>query len=317
MTPIHQSSFSFACLVVVAAMHGTPTTLAAQSIATYTVEFETTWSAQTHPAGFPGNPHFSPLIGGTHRESIVFWSPGGLASEGIESMAERGSTSRLRAEVQVAIDDGHAGGVLSGGGISPSPGEVSLEFEISSDFPLVTLVSMLAPSPDWFVGVHGLSLLEDGQWIGSLEVPLQVYDAGTDSGANYTAANKNTAPPAPIATLTTEPFDQTGLVGRFSFRQRQTTARSNETPEALVVSAPYPNPARVGFRVDFEGPSRGRVTVRLFDVMGRIALEKRVVGSTGSVRQIRLSLAGMAPGLYFVEIRAAGTVRHTPLTIIR
>ena len=30
-----------------------------------------------------------------------------------------------------------------------------------------------------------------------------------------------------------------------------------------------------------------------------------------------VSLAGIAPGLYFVAIRAAGTVRHAPLTIIR
>jgi serine/threonine protein kinase len=39
----------------------------------------------------------------------------------------------------------------------------------------VTLVSMVAPSPDWFVGVGGLPLLQDGQWVDELVVPLPAW----------------------------------------------------------------------------------------------------------------------------------------------
>ena len=55
----------------------------------YTVVFEATWSAESHPDGFPPSPHFSGLIGGTHNDQVTFWEVGGLASPGMESMAEK------------------------------------------------------------------------------------------------------------------------------------------------------------------------------------------------------------------------------------
>jgi len=55
--------------------------------------------------------------------------------------------------------------VLVGDGIDRSPDRVVLDSSASRDFSLVTLVSMLAPSPDWFVGVSGLDLIENGDWV--------------------------------------------------------------------------------------------------------------------------------------------------------
>ena len=79
---------------------------------------------------------------------------------------------------------------------------VSLEFDAVSTHPYVTLVSMVAPSPDWFVGVSTLPLVEDGAWRERIEVNLRVYDAGTDDGSVYNAANADTDPAAPITALT-------------------------------------------------------------------------------------------------------------------
>ena len=81
-------------------------------------------------------------------------------------MAETGSKVPLSSEVESAIAAGTADSVISGGGISVSPGTAGIRVEVSEDFPLVSLVSMIAPSPDWFVGVHDFSLRTDGQWIG-------------------------------------------------------------------------------------------------------------------------------------------------------
>ena len=67
--------------------------------ATYTVTFEATWSAETHPANFPASAHFSGLIGGTHNGAIGFWTDGELASLGVKQMAEWGSKSALQGEV--------------------------------------------------------------------------------------------------------------------------------------------------------------------------------------------------------------------------
>ena len=74
---------------------------------------------------------------------------------------------------------------------------VKTVFSVSSDFPRITLVSMVAPSPDWFAGVRGLALLDGETWVEELVVPLYPYDAGTDSGISYTAADVATVPPAP------------------------------------------------------------------------------------------------------------------------
>ncbi len=188
-----------------------------EGTATYTVTFEATWSASTHPTSFPSNPHFSGLIGGTHNGNAILWEPGATASTGIKNMAELGSKTALEGEVNDLITLGTARSVLSGGGIGRSPGSVELTFEIHSDFSLVTLTSMLAPSPDWFVGVRALNLRENGQWRDNVTVPLAVYDAGTDSGMIYTAPNAATNPPQPIAPATESPFDQDMVVGKLRF----------------------------------------------------------------------------------------------------
>lgn len=192
--------------------------------ARYRVTFDATWSAQTHPTDIPRQPHFSGLIGATHRDDVRFWREGGMATEGIRLMAQEGSKSPLDQELNAAIDAGRAEHLLSGGGISRSPGTVSLEFEIGRDLPLVTLVSMLAPSPDWFVGVSALPLIENGAWLERREVVLHAYDAGTDSGTTFESADRDTLPRAPIARIADGPL-RVGAdvppVGTFTFERLQ------------------------------------------------------------------------------------------------
>ena len=86
----------------------------ATSSARYRVTFESVWSGSTHPQDFPGSPHFSGLIGGTHAASVTFWRAGQLATEGIRLMAERGAKADLQTEVEDAIGRGLAQYVLSG-----------------------------------------------------------------------------------------------------------------------------------------------------------------------------------------------------------
>ena len=185
--------------------------------ATYRVTFDAVWSAATHPNDFPPGPHFSGLIGATHGVGASFWQPGALASPGIESMAEAGSKSPLTAEIDAAIQNGTAGFVISGGGISPSPGAVSVTFTISPSHSRVTLVSMIAPSPDWFVGVTGLDLIENGSWVQNKSIDLPPYDAGTDDGVSFVSPNAESTPHAPIQQITVAPFSSGVPLGTFTF----------------------------------------------------------------------------------------------------
>ncbi len=188
--------------------------------ARFRVTFDATWSRATHPTSFPPAPHFSPLIGATHNADLTLWEPGGIASPGIELMAETGGRSTLTSEIQTHQVLGTADTLLSGGGVGRSPGVVSLEFEINQSHPLVSLVTMIAPSPDWFLGVHGLELMAGGVWVDEISVDLWAYDSGTDSGPNYTSSNADTTPHEPIFRITETPLaaeDNLPPLGTFTF----------------------------------------------------------------------------------------------------
>ena len=194
--------------------------------ARYRLTFDSTWSINTHPVNFPqGNPHFSPLVGAVHNSQLTLWQPGDTASTGIENMAESGSTFLLISEILNA--DNEKNSVLeeiSGPPIPFSPGSTSLEFDITPEFPEVSFVSMLAPSPDWFIGVHNLNLFENGTFVPSKTVPLNLYDAGTDSGLTYTSSNTDTQPKQVISLLSSNPIDSSFVdggpdLGTFTFER--------------------------------------------------------------------------------------------------
>ena len=180
------------------------------------LQFDAVWSEETHPIDFPNGAHFSDLIGGNHDHETVFWQVGELATPGIQSVAETGSITQFRAEVNAAIAGGNAESVILGSAVPVSPGSTEVSFDVSLDFPRITLVTMIAPSPDWFVGVNGLNLFENGSWRPVTVVDLLPYDAGTDSGATFTSANLPTVPPEPIFRITTDPFPDGVPLGTFS-----------------------------------------------------------------------------------------------------
>jgi hypothetical protein len=186
--------------------------------ANYRLDFDGSWSATTHPGGFPGSSaHFTRLVGGTHNGAVTFWEPGALASPGIERVAEVGSTSMLQSEVQIAIDAGTAKSTLLGASLFSLPNSTSFTFSVDASHPLVSLASMVAPSPDWFVGVSNLSLREQGQWRGQVEVELAAYDAGTEQGSQFSLSNPASSPQEVIRKLVTGPLAGLPPLGTLTF----------------------------------------------------------------------------------------------------
>ena len=142
------------------------------STAVYDVVFQGRWITAVTPGGVPSGAHFSRLIGGVHSDAVTFLESGGMASAGVESMAEDGAWTDLQGEVQDAGSG--ALSVLAGDTDSISPAtSKTLTATLTTEYPRITLVTMVAPSPDWFVGVSGLPLLDDqGHWLRSHEVHL-------------------------------------------------------------------------------------------------------------------------------------------------
>ena len=176
------------------------------STAVYGVTFQGTWTSSVTPDGVPGGAHFSRLIGGVHSAAVTFLEGGQTASTGVESMAEVGGVSDLKSEVQTAIDASPqtALSVLEGDtdSIGPATAKTLDNVELTSDFPRVTLTTMVAPSPDWFVGVSGLPLLDDqGRWLRTHEVNLYPWDAGTEDGTEFSLSNAATNPRGVITSI--------------------------------------------------------------------------------------------------------------------
>ena len=176
--------------------------------ARYELTFTSMWSSSTHPMNFPpSGAHFTTLIGMTHNDQISMWALGRTvgvdADSGMESMAELGGTSGITNYVNNEISNGQAKALLSKGVFGGSSGTTTFEFDVESTHSLVTLVSMLAPSPDWFIGVHDVNLIENGAWITDMTIDLIVYDAGTEQdNIVFDLGNIDQSPKVPISKLT-------------------------------------------------------------------------------------------------------------------
>ena len=193
-----------------------------EDIATYRLTFKATWSSDTHAKNFPTNPHFSPLIGGLHNNKTTIWERGKIASTSVEIMAETGATSAM---ISAMKDDKNIDVTIKGSLLSPSPKSKSITFKVNKSHPYLSIVSMLAPSPDWFIGVNSLNLMdENNKWITEKIIDLKLYDAGTDSGVSFSSANSNTHPKELIKTLTDEENtdfkDGQPFVGQFIIRKQ-------------------------------------------------------------------------------------------------
>ena len=166
--------------------------------AKYEVIFEGLWSKFTHPKDFPANSwltHFSDMIGASHSSDFRMWEYGGYASEGLQEVVELGITKKLEAELKAESNKIRT--IIKARGLwHPNlNGKTFAVFRVDKKHHLMSLVSMLGPSPDWFVGVSAMELcLRNCSWITEKVMNLYLWDAGTDSGQAYLSPNQPQIP---------------------------------------------------------------------------------------------------------------------------
>ncbi|SMY16721.1 Spondin_N [Photobacterium aquimaris] len=180
--------------------------------ATYELTFTSNWSNTNFPTNYPNNRHFSGLIGLTHNSNVNLFKVGELASAGVVTVAETGSKDDIKPEINSVINTGKGHTTIDGDGLSVAnldAGEnsVTVTFTVTQDFPLISLVTMLAPSPDWFAGIDSLSLKDGDNWLTTLSKDVKTYDAGSDDGTTFTANNAPLTPHVNISLLTSERTD--------------------------------------------------------------------------------------------------------------
>ncbi|NME70109.1 spondin domain-containing protein [Flammeovirga aprica] len=191
--------------------------------ATYKVTYQGTWTASSHPTDYPSNSHFSGVIGMAHNADTSLFKENTLATEGIKVMAETGGKSPLTTEILDVISSGSANLLISEGGLSSGTSKIEFEITVSSDHSYVSLVSMIAPSPDWFVAVESLNLYANNEWIDDITINPTHYDSGTDDGTTFASPNAPSNPRVNIFKITSAPLgngtEVTPAVATFRFQK--------------------------------------------------------------------------------------------------
>ena len=186
--------------------------------ARYRITLKNLWGADGFPQDFPDGAHLSLVGGALHDDSVSFWAPGRVVTPGMEDLAETGRIDQFLAEdVAPAIASGAAGSRVAvreftGPMVDGVPGRLAFELEANERWPLLTLATMLGPSPDWFVGTSGLALATaDAGWTARVAVDLPLYDGGSKSDIVPVMGGPDIIPPEPVALVAYDPVTGTYL----------------------------------------------------------------------------------------------------------
>ena len=170
--------------------------------AVYEVIFRSNWSPATHIGWWVSGAHLSPFVTWSHSEQGIgkIFRENGISTPGMEDMAETGATKKLFSE----LDENKTKGFIYNfqqGRVIFVPGENNVRIAVSKAYPYITSVSMIAPSPDWFIAIENVELFKNGNWVESLTLVPGNYDAGTDSGTEFESDNLDTNPKELITKL--------------------------------------------------------------------------------------------------------------------
>ena len=180
--------------------------------AEYTVVVKSRWTKAEHPFEWPADAHFSGVIGATHQPAYEIFTVGTPPTPGLENLSEQGKHTPLDKEIRSAIAAGDAGVLFESGPLRNFADSIVTSVKVDNAFRLVSLVMMVAPSPDWFTGVKDVNLVENGTWVPSKTLDLNAYDSGGDDGTTYLAPDADTNPKKPTSQAATKHFVIDGKV---------------------------------------------------------------------------------------------------------
>ncbi len=186
--------------------------------AEYRVVLRSRWTVSNFPFEYPEGKgstgaHFSGLIGAAHDARYALFHESVPPTLGIERLSEQGKHTPLDEEVRSAIAKGTASSLFQSGPLLDfGDSLVVATVRVDQNHPLVSIVAMIAPSPDWFAAVSNVSLFENGAWVASKTVDLYAYDSGGDDGTTFRAKDVDTSPKKPIMRARTRHFMINGRV---------------------------------------------------------------------------------------------------------
>ena len=120
-------------------------------------------------------------------------------------------------EVMMMKKPGFVSNVYTTGAVSTPNGYNSTKIMVQNMYSMVSLISMIAPSPDWFVGVDSYDLCGMNGWKEKVTMYLLPWDAGTEDGLTYKLDNTETNPVDVIMRITTDSNSDIGKHANVTF----------------------------------------------------------------------------------------------------
>ncbi|GAA4955437.1 hypothetical protein GCM10023314_31470 [Algibacter agarivorans] len=291
-----------------------------QSLANYNISLTTIWNTTDH-SSLPSNAHWSPLAGATHKNlnDILVFGATAPMTNGIKDIAETGNTTNFNNEINDIITAGNADQYLQQG-FSPFAGNNSNatinNVTVSENFPLITLVSMVAPSPDWFIAVNNLDLRSGNDpdfngWEKTFTIDVFAYDAGTDDGTDYGSGNSASSPRQPISMITGFPINGNKM-GTITFTLNTSTLSTNQI-DTLENIKLYPNPTNG--QISISNIKNNELNaIEIFNVLGRLVKERSI---KSGFTKVTMDLTSLNKGIYLVQIKAIDGASKTQKLVIK
>lgn len=289
-----------------------------QSTANYSISLTTTWNTTDHTS-VPGSAHWSPLVGATHNTANEFFELGVVSpmTDGIKDVAETGSATNFNAEVNTAIAANRADQYFNTSGLGNAIGTFTLNnIDVSEDFSLITLVSMVAPSPDWFIGVNSVDLRSGNNsvnngWKDTFSMDVFTYDAGTDDGTDYSSSNMPSNPRVGVSMVNGAPINGNKM-GTITFTYNSSTL-SNSNSDPIETITMLPNPTRGNITISNIKHAQLQ-EIEIYSVLGNLVKEIPV---KTQLSQISLNLSHLKQGIYIVNLKGLNGKNKTKRLIIR
>ena len=267
-----------------------------QSVATYDIVFTSVWNSTDHGALPPG-PHWSKLVGANHNANVTFLQMGQTASAGIERIAEDGVNSVFKNDEVDPTIPTDTQQYIDGNSLGSATGTITIsDLEVFEDFPLLTLVSMIAPSPDWMIAVNSIDLRVGGDWNSSINIDLFPYDAGTDNGTSYTSPNNNNIGGTITSLVNVGPFNNQ-KIGTLSIILKSVVLSDKDVAFDNKIKV-FPNPNKGAFTINNESKNFIK-HLKLYDTYGN---EIKKITNNSRLITSPVQLENLSSGLYFLKL---------------
>jgi len=181
----------------------------------YECDFINRWTSSRHPNQFPGSGHWSTPLMASHNKRYTMWSDMQVSSAGVEKVAEKGALGSLTKELAAAgfmVNDvaSSSGSFFpSGGDFASTPIQGLLDMDNSHR--LISSITKIEPSPDWFSGLNSYSPVMNDRWLSSFNVYSYPWDAGSEDGSSYSGSNLATDPKVESFRFTVDTVPSTNI----------------------------------------------------------------------------------------------------------